>query len=105
MITALYRFFPLVVLLLMTTQISAQQYRTNFKGVLYDDTDHPVPGATLMVLAPADSTLIQFATSDVDGSFIIKGVPKGDYLLNISFLGLETVYKRISSGAVSETDL
>ena len=58
-----------------------------------------------MVLDAVDSTLVQFGTSDTQGAFTIKNIPKGNYLLNISFLGMEPLFQPITSGLTEETDL
>lgn len=100
------RFYLLLtVIVLSVSQLSAQNFRTNFKGTVYDETDLPVPGATLLVLNKADSVLVQYATSNTDGTFMIKSVPRGDYLLQVSFLGMEPAYLPISSGMSTDTDL
>ena len=85
--------------------LSAQVSKTTFKGALEDEAGLPIPGATLMVLDAVDSTLVQFGTSDTQGAFTIKNIPKGNYLLNISFLGMEPLFQPITSGLTEETDL
>ncbi|MDQ3017437.1 MAG: outer membrane beta-barrel protein, partial [Bacteroidota bacterium] len=90
---------------LISTAITAQVTKTNFKGIIHDESNQPIPGATLMILHAADSVLAQFASSDVQGAFNLKNVPKGDYLLNITFLGLEPIYQPITSGISEEVDL
>ena len=80
-------------------------FQTTFKGALEDEAGLPIPGATLMVLDAVDSTLVQFGTSDTQGAFTIKNIPKGNYLLNISFLGMEPLFQPITSGLTEETDL
>jgi len=85
--------------------LTAQVSKTTFKGMLEDEAGLPIPGATLMVLDAADSTLVVFGSSDTKGAFTIKNVPKGDYLLNVSFLGMEPVFQPITSGQTEETDL
>ncbi len=58
-----------------------------------------------MVLDASDSTLVQFGSSDTQGAFTLKNIPKGDFLLNITFLGLQPHYQAITSGLTEETDL
>ena len=88
-----------------TLTLSAQVSKSAFKGIVHDDAGLPVPGATLMILDAADSTLVQFGTTDAQGAFNIRNVPKGDFLLNITFLGMQPSYQPITSGLVAETDL
>lgn len=85
--------------------LSAQVNKTTFKGLAVDETDLPVPGATIMILDATDSTLVQFGTTNSEGSFMIKNVAKGDYLLNVTFLGMQPVFRPITSGLAEETDL
>lgn len=91
--------------ILFSFSLSAQVNKTTFKGALEDEAGLPIPGATLMVLDAVDSTLVQFGTSDTQGAFTIKNIPKGNYLLNISFLGMEPLFQPITSGLTEETDL
>ncbi|HJW28657.1 MAG TPA: hypothetical protein VJ508_05325, partial [Saprospiraceae bacterium] len=48
---------------------------------------------------------IQFGSSDQLGSFTIKNVAKGEYLLNINFLAHTPFYQLITSGLAEESDL
>src|SRR5687768_12503980 len=85
-------------IMLVAMHMNAQQIRTTFKGIVIDETDLPLPGVTVMVLNAADSVLVQFASTSAEGSFIIRDIPKGDYLLNLAFLRMRSVYKPIVSG-------
>lgn len=103
--SALLRFLSILLFLFACNFISAQQVRTSFKGLVVDEADLPVPGVTIMVLSAADSILVQFASSDEQGNFILKNVPPGNHLINFSFLGTQTIYKPVSSGVEKEIDL
>src|SRR5687767_9000856 len=101
-----HRLFILLAVIIMSAfQLAAQNFRTNFKGTVYDEADLPMAGVTLLVLNKTDSVLVQYTSSNADGAFIIKSVPKGDYLLQFSFLGMEPVYVPIVSGMSTDTDL
>ena len=80
--SALLRFLSILLFLFACNFISAQQVRTSFKGLVVDEADLPVPGVTIMVLSAADSILVQFASSDEQGNFILKNVPPGNHLIN-----------------------
>ncbi|HUR30554.1 MAG TPA: carboxypeptidase regulatory-like domain-containing protein, partial [Saprospiraceae bacterium] len=95
----------MTVVLFVAMHSSAQQIRTTFKGIVIDETDLPIPGATIMVLNAADSVLIQFAATDPEGFFIVRDISKGNYLLNITFLGMKTIYKPLEAGNEKEIDL
>lgn len=83
---------------LLAISLNAQVSKTTFKGQVIDESNQPIPGATIMILDQADSTLVQFGSTDAQGSFMVKNVAKGDYLLNINFLGMEPVFMPAVSG-------
>lgn len=85
--------------------VQAQTGKTTFKGIVEDETGLPIPGATLMILDANDSTLVQFGSTDAQGTFSIRNVPKGDYLLHVTFLGMAPLYQPITSGLTEENDL
>ncbi len=49
--------------------------------------------ATIMLLNAKDSSLVNFASTDVGGGFEIKNVNQGSYFLKITFIGLKTYMK------------
>ena len=91
--------------LLLFNAASAQENKTTFRGVVIDESDQPLPGATIMLLDAADSVLVTFTSTDQQGSFVLKNIPRGEYLLNVNFLGLEPLYKSLTSGLNAESDL
>jgi hypothetical protein len=99
------KIFTPVFSILLIAGLHAQTNKTNFKGMVVDESDLPVPGATIMILDPKDSTLVQFGSSDPQGAFLIKNVAKGEYLFNINFLAHAPFYQAITSGVTEEVDL
>lgn len=65
------------------------------KGEITDTAANPIPYTTVSLLQPADSTLAYFGISNKDGSFEIKDVPKGKYLLQAAFMGFKTYYRTL----------
>jgi hypothetical protein len=65
-------------------------------GSVNDETGKPMPSATAVLLNPADSTMKHFGITNGAGNFELKGVTRGEYLLQIGFIGYETVYRKIS---------
>lgn len=102
---SLSRFFFISTLLCFASVSFGQNIKTTIKGNIVDESDQPLPGATLMILHAADSVLAQFGSSETDGSFVIRNIPNGDYLLNITFLGLQPVYTPFTAGDVEEKNL
>ena len=63
-------------------------------GKVTDTLDQALDGASILLLQPSDSTLEKYAIAEEDGSFIIKRIPKGAYLLQVSFVGYQTYTQR-----------
>ena len=64
------------------------------KGKIIDDSNKPVPYASVALFSSLDSSLITGAASDGEGNFMITAMP-GEYFLKVSFLSYEE--KTISS--------
>lgn len=74
----------------------AQQTKVNITGqVVEQTTQEPIEQATVRLLQPKDSSMVRGTVSTQDGQFTLKGVRPGNYLLNISFVGFDPIYKTI----------
>lgn len=82
----------------VTASVSMGQ-KFSIKGQVTDSLSGPLPSSTVMLLNSKDSSLVNFGVSDVKGSFEIKNVNKGDYLLKITFVGYSNYMKRITTPA------
>ncbi|WP_161596782.1 SusC/RagA family TonB-linked outer membrane protein [Chitinophaga vietnamensis] len=60
------------------------------RGTVTDEHHQPIPGATVS-LRPFN----RGAVTDERGEFLIRGVPFGDYILTVSFVGYSTTEKNI----------
>jgi hypothetical protein len=78
---------------LITNIAIAQKF--SIKGQVTDSLSGKLPSATVMLMNPVDSSLVNFALSDLNGFFEIKNVNKGEYDLKINFLGYAPYSKRI----------
>lgn len=67
------------------------------RGQLADTLDGPLPSATVMLLNPADSALVNFGVSDSRGQFIIRNVPAGAYLFKATFIGFRPSTLKINT--------
>ncbi len=86
-----------IFLLLLSTIsfISSAQKNTPVKGRVFDaDTQHTVPGATIVMINQKDSLDRRGTITDDKGDFLIKVKP-GDYQLSISFIGYKKIQKTI----------
>ncbi len=85
--------FIWIVLVLSVNFSQAQApSRTTIKGILQDTLVEAVPFATVMLLSPADSALVNFTTSNDKGEFTFNNVKNSRYLLkasHVSFLPLQ----------------
>lgn len=73
-----------------------QRGRYRYDGKLVGSDKEPVVAATVLLLNPADSTVITYGISDADGFFSIP-CDKRDVLAKLSCLGYETTYSRLNS--------
>jgi hypothetical protein len=76
------------------SNVSAQKIEVT-GNVIDKTTSTTLPGATVMILYPKDSTFYKFGTTNSEGSFNIKGIESGDYLLQISFIGYNSYFKSL----------
>ncbi len=51
--------------------------------------------ATIRLLAARDSSYVTGSTSNQDGSFILKNVPNGNYILEVKYLGYDHYYQNL----------
>lgn len=82
--------------LLLTMSISslAQSALSRLKGQVLDSTNAPVIGATVLLKNENDSSQVYGSTTDISGNFQLNVVP-GYYQMRISFVGFESLGKRL----------
>jgi hypothetical protein len=85
----------LILLLAVSTAATAQKF--TIKGQLTDTLSNPLPAATVMLLNPKDSSLVNFNVADAQGNFIIKNVGKGEHLFKVTFLGFRPYTQKIAT--------
>jgi len=61
--------------------------RVTIKGMIRDTSGTEIPFATVMLLSPKDTTLVNFSRSDDKGNFAFKNVKNSPYLFKISYIG------------------
>jgi Outer membrane protein beta-barrel family/CarboxypepD_reg-like domain len=74
-------------------------------GVIQDETESPLMSASLMLIKAGDSTLVGFSTTELDGTFKIKNVRAGEYLLKTNYLGYVPLYTEVKFADESVIDL
>lgn len=81
-----------ILLLLCCGLISLASYaqsqgRFSMKGIIADTAGAGLPEATVMLLLPKDSSLVNFGRTAKDGSFEFKNLKRITYLLKVSYVG------------------
>ncbi|MFM8371557.1 MAG: outer membrane beta-barrel protein [Bacteroidota bacterium] len=76
--------------------------RITIKGIATDTLANELAYATVMLLNPADTTLVSFTRSDEKGTFSFKGMKNTPYLLKITYVGYLPFQKHLN---VSENEI
>ncbi|MBV6641778.1 MAG: TonB-dependent receptor [Cyclobacteriaceae bacterium] len=82
--------------LLISGFISYSQ-NINLSGTIQSAEDgETIPGATIAVINPSDSSLAGGSVTDFNGFFQVTGLPKGTFYVQISFIGFQPLIDTIS---------
>ena len=80
--------------ILFSPMAFAQQSGVNVTGsVVEQGSDTPIEQATVRLLNVKDSAMVRGVVSARNGSFTLKNVKKGSYLLHITFIGYDPLYQ------------
>lgn len=101
LIPLMLRPFILLGFLLFSISLSAQNY--TIKGVVQDADNNSLIGAVAVLLNATDSVMLGFSATETNGSFLIDGIPKGKYNLQITYIGYGTIQKLIDLNGESKT--
>lgn len=88
-----YKYLWVVFLSFLTLAVSAQQNVEVRGSVIEKGTNEPLEQATIRLLNTKDSTLVKGLASGKNGSFSLKNVKPGNYLLNVTFIGFDPLYE------------
>lgn len=95
--------------LLMVTLLVAQvvyAQKITIKGQLLDSAGTEMPSATVLLLNPQDSSLVNFGVSDQAGKFELKNIQRGNYLFKVTYVGYKPLFRNVSAApAESVVDL
>lgn len=96
----------LAVLLLLMPLFAAAQ-RVTLTGTVTDAADaSPLPGTSVVLLSPKDSSQVTGISTDENGKFRIPAVKAGKYIVRLTFVGYVTLWKDITlAKGKKETDL
>jgi hypothetical protein len=99
MIKSKFNFKSILLILILFPFISTllfSQGRLVLTGNIVDNNDKSLRGATVTLIPNRDTTEKFGAVTDKDGKFEIEKLRRGDYKLEISFIGFEKFVKNIS---------
>ena len=78
----------LLVLLFVLSSVTLNAQKGTVSGKLTDAANQaPIGYASVMLLNPADSSVVTGDMSDKDGSFAIQNIATGTYLVKVAFMG------------------
>jgi iron complex outermembrane recepter protein len=96
----------LFLILLVNTFFLSAQSKGIIKGRAIDSTSQkPVEFASVALLASADSSIVQGAITDSLGLFTINNLPEGSYIITISSVEYQKVFKGPLVISVSKNEL
>ena len=79
--------------------------RITIKGVLQDTLHETIPSVTVMLLNPADSSLINFTSTNSNGEFTFNNVKNNSYLFKVSHISFMPLQKLIQPCSTEINDL
>lgn len=87
------RYFFILFLILLTMPAYAQKGVDITGTVIEEGTNEPIEQATVRLLSVKDSSMIGGVATSRNGSFILKNIKNGSYLLHVSFVGFDPLYQ------------
>ena len=70
--------------------------KISIKGQLTDSTGTALPSATVLILNPKDSSLVNFGVSNNQGLFEIRNVNRAEYLFKVTYVGYAPLMVKVS---------
>lgn len=61
--------------------------------MIEEGTNEPIEQATVRLLSVKDSSMIGGVATSRNGSFMLKNIKNGSYLLHVSFVGFDPLYQ------------
>jgi hypothetical protein len=82
----------------LSSQPAFAQSGRSVTGTIVGPDGQPMSGAMVVALAMPDSVLTQWATTGGDGAFRVGPLASGDYLLQVTLIGHQTVRNPVTIG-------
>lgn len=71
----------------------------NVNGTVKDSIGEPMIEATIRLLSAKDSSFVKGGTTNLDGKFSLKGINKGSYIVQASYIGYDNTYANVKVGS------
>ena len=71
------------------------------EGIVIEENTQPLPFVNVVLKNASDGSTITGTITDESGSFSLNNIPTGNYSLEISFIGFETVRRKITAGGLN----
>lgn len=86
-----YHIITIVLTLLLLPRIYAQEpFTTNISGMVLDSAYHPIEYAAVQLFSEKDSSIRHGTITLPDGTYTIKNIELGKYLINVSAIGFQS---------------
>lgn len=93
----LHRIILLVCLIFTPLFVYAQQTRVDVTGQIVEEgVGDPIEQATVRLLSVKDSAMVGGVVSAKNGTFTLKNIKPGNYLLHVSFVGFNHLYQPLN---------
>ncbi|MCF2487972.1 outer membrane beta-barrel family protein [Dyadobacter sp. CY347] len=79
--------------------------RFTLKGVVADTSGAVLPEATIMLLLPKDSSLVNFGRTNKEGAFELKNLKRTQYIFKVSYVGFVPYQETVNPKDGDVTDL
>jgi len=90
---------------LLSSPLAGQSNNYQIDGIIEDTLGNALIYSTVLLMEKADSTMIDFTRSELDGSFRFKDVPAGNHIVKSTYLGYLPLTVDASSSKGDNVDL
>jgi hypothetical protein len=91
----------LYILFILIANIAVAQ-KITVKGQVSDSTGTVLPSATVMLLSPKDSSLVNFGVTNAQGQFELRNIVRDEYWLKVTFVGFKTYSAAVTPPATGD---
>jgi len=85
--SAFRKLYFFAALILFSSYAQAQSPNYQIDGIVEDTLGNPLMYATVLLMEAADSTMLDFTRTEMDGSFRFKDISQGNHLVKTTYVG------------------